>query len=74
VRINEMVDTLRELLATALDTNLSIISVSQNKDTELLARVSRHYRFTDGDNWHLWHELEIMPDWAGDNGYEATLG
>ena len=37
VRINEMVDTLRELLATALDANLSLISVSQNKDTKRLA-------------------------------------
>ena len=37
MRINEMVDTLRELLATALDANLSIISVSQNKDTTRLA-------------------------------------
>jgi magnesium transporter len=37
IRINEMVDTLRELLATALEANLSIISVSQNKDTKRLA-------------------------------------
>jgi hypothetical protein len=37
VRINEMVDTLRELLATALDANLLLISVSQKKDTKRLA-------------------------------------
>jgi magnesium transporter len=35
MRINEMADTLREVLATALDANLSIISVSQNKDTKI---------------------------------------
>ena len=37
MRINEMADTLREVLATALNANLSIISVSQNKDTKRLA-------------------------------------
>lgn len=37
VRINEMVDTLRELLTTALEANLSLISVSQNEDTKRLA-------------------------------------
>jgi len=31
IRINEMVDTLRELLSAALDANLSLISVSQNE-------------------------------------------
>jgi uncharacterized membrane protein affecting hemolysin expression len=37
MRINEMADTLREVLATVLEANLSIISVSQNKDTKRLA-------------------------------------
>ncbi|MFN2399073.1 MAG: magnesium/cobalt transporter CorA [Gemmatimonadaceae bacterium] len=37
VRVNEMVDTLRELLTTALEANLSLISVSQNEDTKRLA-------------------------------------
>jgi hypothetical protein len=37
VGINEMVDTLHELLATALKANLSLISVSQNKGTKRLA-------------------------------------
>ena len=31
IRINEMIDTLRELLTTALEANLSLISVSQNE-------------------------------------------
>lgn len=31
IRLNEMVDTTRELLASALDANLSLISVSQNE-------------------------------------------
>jgi len=37
IRINEMVDGLRELLTTALEANLSLISVSQNEATKRLA-------------------------------------
>jgi len=37
VRINESIDTLRELLTTALEANLSLISVNQNEVTKKLA-------------------------------------
>ena len=37
VRINEMVDTLRELTTSALEANLSIISVTQNESMKKLA-------------------------------------
>ena len=37
VRINEMIDMQRELLTTALDANLSLISVQQNEHTKRLA-------------------------------------
>ena len=37
VRINEMIDTLRELLTSALEANLSLISVSQNEAMKRLA-------------------------------------
>ena len=37
IRINEMVDTLRELLTTALEANLSLISVAQNEAMKKLA-------------------------------------
>lgn len=37
VRINEMVDTLRELLTTALEANLSLIAVEQNEAMKRLA-------------------------------------
>jgi magnesium transporter len=37
VRINEMVDSQRELLTAALEANLSLIAVSQNEDTKRLA-------------------------------------
>lgn len=37
VRINEMVDTLRELLTTALEANFSLISITQNEVMKRLA-------------------------------------
>jgi magnesium transporter len=37
VRINDNIDTVRELLGTALEANLSLVSVSQNEDTKRLA-------------------------------------
>lgn len=37
VRINEMVDGLRELLTTALEANLSMVTVAQNDDMKRLA-------------------------------------
>lgn len=37
VRINEMIDSVRELLTTALEANLSLISVSQNEHSKRLA-------------------------------------
>ena len=37
MRINEMIDNLRELLTTALEANLSLISVSQTEHTKRLA-------------------------------------
>jgi magnesium transporter len=37
IRINEMIDTLRELLTAALEANLSLISVSQNEAMKRLA-------------------------------------
>jgi len=37
IRVNEMVDTLRELLTSALEANLSLISVAQNEAMKKLA-------------------------------------
>ena len=37
VRINEMIDALRELLTTALEANLSLVSVAQTEHTKRLA-------------------------------------
>jgi magnesium transporter len=37
LRLNEMIDTVRELLTTALEANLSLASVAQQEDTRRLA-------------------------------------
>ena len=37
LRVNENIDTLRELLTSALEANRSLVSVSQNEDTKRLA-------------------------------------
>ena len=37
VRVNEMIDNLRELLTTALEANLSLVSVAQNEHSKRLA-------------------------------------
>ena len=37
IRINEMIDTLRELLSAALEANLSLVSVAQTEHTKRLA-------------------------------------
>ena len=66
MRVNEMADTLREVLATALDCKSLVISCRRTKH-QTLSSVGHDNRRTYSDNWHLRHELEFMPDWAGDS-------
>jgi magnesium transporter len=40
LRVNELVDNLRELLTTALEVNLSLISVEENREMKRLAEVA----------------------------------
>jgi len=74
VRINDMVDNTRELLTTALEANLSMISVSQNEDTKRLAAwaaiiaVPTMVAGVYGMNFRHMPELS----WAG--GYPLSLG
>ena len=69
MRINEMADTLREVLATALDANLSVISVSQNKDTKRLAAWAAPTAIAGiyGMNF------QNMPELGWKYGYETVL-
>jgi magnesium transporter len=74
VRINEMVDTLRELLGTALDANLSLISVSQNKDTKRLAAWAAIIAAPTAIAGIYGMNFQFMPELSWRYGYEAALG
>ena len=74
VRINEMVDTLRELLATALDANLSIISVSQNKDTKRLAAWAAIIAVPTAIAGIYGMNFEFMPELGWRFGYGVAVG
>jgi len=73
IRINEMIDTIRELLTTALEANLSLISVSQNEAMKRLAAwaaiiaVPTMIAGVYGMNFKFMPEL----DWVW--GYPATM-
>jgi magnesium transporter len=72
LRVNERIDNQRELLAAALEANLSLISVAQNEDTKRLAAWAAIFAVPTmiagiyGMNFRSMPELE----WA--YGYPAT--
>ena len=74
MRINEMADTLREVLATALDANLSVISVSQNKDTKRLAAWAAIIAAPTAIAGIYGMNFQFMPELGWRYGYEAILG
>ena len=74
MRINEMADTLREVLATALDANLSVISVSQNKDTKRLAAWAAIIAAPTAIAGVYGMNFEFMPELGWRYGYETALG
>jgi len=74
VRINETVDTLRELLTTALEAHFSLISIAQNDVMKRFAGWGAILALPTlvagiyGMNFHVMPEL----DWSG--GYPTVLG
>jgi magnesium transporter len=73
MRINEMADTLREVLATALDANLSVISVSQNKDTKRLAAWAAIIAAPTAIAGIYGMNFQFMPELGWRYGYEEVL-
>jgi len=73
VRINESIDTMRELLTSALETNLALVSVRQNEVMKRLAggaaivAVSTLIAGIDGMNF------ETMPEQHGKLGYPLAI-
>ena len=74
MRINETADTLREVLSTALNANLSIISVSQNKDTKRLAAWAAIIAAPTAIAGIYGMNFENMPELGWQYGYWAVLG
>jgi magnesium transporter len=74
MRVNEMADTLREVLATALNANLSVISVSQNKDTKRLAAWAAIIAAPTAIAGIYGMNFEHMPELGWRYGYEVVLG
>jgi magnesium transporter len=73
LRINETADTLREVLATALAANLSIISVSQNKDTKRLAAWAAIIAAPTAIAGIYGMNFEFMPELGWRYGYGVAL-
>jgi magnesium transporter len=73
MRINEMADTLREVLVTALHANLSIISVSQNKDPKRLAAWAAIIAVPMAIAGIYGMNFQFMPELSWRYGYAATL-
>ena len=66
VRINEMIDSLSQLVTTALEANLSLMSASQNEDTKRLAAWAAIIAVPDDARRPVWHELHATcPSWGG---------
>jgi magnesium transporter len=74
MRVNEMADTLRDVLATALDANLSMISVSQNKDVKRLAAWAAIIAAPTAIAGIYGMNFEFMPELSWRYGYPLAVG
>jgi magnesium transporter len=72
VRINETVDTMRELLTTALEANLSLVSVAQNEVTKKLAAWAAILGVPTAIAGIYGMNFEVMPELHWRYGYAAV--
>jgi magnesium transporter len=73
IRINEVIDTLRELLTTALEANLSLISVSQNEAMKRLAGWVAIIAVTTMIAGIYGMNFKFMPELEWPFGYPVTM-
>ena len=73
VRINEMIDGVRELLTTALEANLSLISVSQNEHSKRLAAWAAIIAVPTMIAGVYGMNFEAMPELHWAYGYPAVM-
>ena len=73
LRINEMIDSGRDLLGTALEAHLSLISVSQNEDTRRLAAWAAIFAVPTAIAGIYGMNFEHMPELQWSLGYPVVL-
>lgn len=74
IRINEMIDSVRDLLGTALEAHLSLISVSQNEDTRRLAAWAAMIAVPTMVAGIYGMNFDIMPELRWAFGYPFVVG
>jgi magnesium transporter len=74
IRLNEMVDRLRELLTTALEANLSLISVAQNESMKKLAGWAAIIAVPTMIAGVYGMNFEFMPELKWPLGYPLVMG
>jgi magnesium transporter len=74
IRINETVDTLRELLTSALEANLSLVSVGQNEVTKQLAAWAAILAVPTMIAGVYGMNFQYMPELGWRFGYPVTMG
>jgi magnesium transporter len=74
IRLNEMIDTLRELLTTALEANLSLISVAQNESMKRLAGWAAIIAVPTMIAGVYGMNFEFMPELKWPHAYPIVMG
>ncbi len=67
------IEGIRDMLTTAIQVNLGMISLNETEVTKKLAGVGRHYRGSDVDRRHLRHELQVHAGARLVYGYPLSL-
>jgi magnesium transporter len=73
LRINDLIDSVRDLLGTALEAHLSLISVSQNEDTRRLAAWAAIFAVPTAIAGIYGMNFQVMPELRWTFGYPLVL-
>jgi magnesium transporter len=73
LRINDMIDSVRDLLGTALEAHLSLMSVSQNEDTRRLAAWAAIFAVPTAIAGIYGMNFDLMPELRWRLGYPFVL-
>jgi magnesium transporter len=74
LRINDMIDSVRDLLGTALEAHLALVSVSQNEDTRRLAAWAAIFAVPTAIAGIYGMNFDYMPELRWRLGYPLILG